>query len=175
MGRHLVDGIGNPCAPPRHGGCLGESSFEYLVPANHLAAFFIQVVLHLMDEPCLQLELVFQSLLADASLAVGTALPVVLAHLVAADMHILVGEEGDDLVPDVATEVEHLILSRAERRGEPFAPPHFLEARQAVVVLDGAEEMAGHVYLRHNLDASLASISHDCTNIVLRIIAAIER
>ena len=105
LGGGIADGVGSPGAPPGQRGGLRETSLYYLVPAQHLAAFLVDVGFHLVDEPRLELLLVFQLLLLDAALAVGTFLPVYFLHFVTAYVYIVEREEGYHLVPDVAAEL----------------------------------------------------------------------
>ena len=71
----------------------------------------IDIFLHLVDEPRLQLFLILQRVVGDALLAVGTFLPVVLGHLVATDVHISIGEEGEHFFPHVAAELQRRLLA----------------------------------------------------------------
>ena len=173
--RGMRNGVGLPCAPPHERGSLRESAFDDFVPSNHLPSVLVDVFLHVLDEPRLQFFLVFETVVFDALLAVGTLLPVVLLHLVATDVHIFIGEELEHFVPHVATEPEHAVLSRAEWGSEDLSPADLLEARQSVVVADGSQHVPGHVDFGHSLDASLAGISNDFADVVLRIVAAVER
>ena len=122
MSRCLAGGILGPASPPHDGRGLGKTAFDDLVPADHLLAVLVEEILHLMREPSLQLLFALQPLLAHPTLAVGTLLPVGLFHLVATDVHILIGEELEDLLIDILAELDGRVLARTGRRGEGGAP-----------------------------------------------------
>ena len=126
-----------------------------------------------MIKPSLKLRFCGKPVVRHSLLAVRTLLPVLHIHLVASDMYILEGEESEHFRPDIAAELQHLVLSRTHRRGEESAPPRLIEARESVITLDGSEAMTRHIYLRHHIYASLGSIRHDVSHVVLRIEAAI--
>ena len=166
--------IGHPGAPPGYGSGLRESTLQDFVPAHHLLTILINECLHLMDKPRLQFLLVLQMVILDALLTVGTFLPGILTHLVATYVYILIGEQLENLAPDILAEIQHLLFSGTEWGGKILAPADGGEARQTLVILDGTQEMTWHVNLGYNLDTALLGISHHVTNLILCVVTTIQ-
>src|SRR3712207_233204 len=108
-----------------------------------------------------------------AALAVGTCLPILLIYLIATDVNILKRKEIEGFRPHVFAELNHLILTRAERSGKEFAPSCLWKAGQPVIVGDGGEAVSGHIYLRKNVYASYFGIVDDVLNILLCVEATV--
>ena len=117
-GRHddimpRAGGLDRPANPIHHDGVLGQAALADFAPADQAASLGIDELLDAADEVALQLMLVLQALLLDAGLAAGALLPIVFGHLVAADVDVFAGKQGQDFRQHVLQELEGLILARA--------------------------------------------------------------
>ena len=86
--------LDRPANPIHHDGVLGQAALADFAPADQVASLGIDELLDAADEVALQLVLVLQALLFDAGLAAGALLPILLGHLVAADVDVLGRETG---------------------------------------------------------------------------------
>ena len=89
-------------------------------------------------------------------------------------MYIVEREEGYHLVPDVAAELQGLVLAGAEGGGEYCTPAHLVETRQTGIVGHSAQEVAGHVYLGHGFHTALAGVGHNLADVVLGVVTAVH-
>src|SRR6185437_2437500 len=80
-------------APAHDRGVGGDTAFEDLVPADDAFAFAVDVFLHALDEPALQLVFVLETELFHPLLTFGAGLPAILGTFVAADVNIRSGKE----------------------------------------------------------------------------------
>ena len=112
-------------------------------------------------------------MVAHTFLTVGTRLPVLHIHLIAADVYILRREEVEQLAPHVLTKLEHAVLAWAHRGSKEFAPPRLLVARQTIVVADSHEAVTRHVYLGYYFDAAHTGIAYHIAHLLLSIVASV--
>ena len=92
-------------------------------------------------------------------------------------MHILRGEEADDLIEHTLCELKGLLLARTEYLVEN-APVglHLIRAARAAQVGIGSQcslHVSGHIDLGNDRDEAVGSIGHNLAYLVLRVVSAI--
>src|ERR1035437_10567768 len=170
-------GLDRPADPIHHDRILGQAAFADLTPADQVAPLGIDELLDPADEVALQLMLGLQAFLFHASLAAGAFLPVVLGHLVTADVNILAGKELTHLREHVLQELEGLILACAidSRKHAPFGVRAIgpAVAAQLGKRRERSARMPWHFDLRHDGDVLRTGIGHKLADVVLRVIPPI--
>jgi hypothetical protein len=136
-----------------------------------------EVLVDAADEPALQRVLVGHAAFTHQLLRPRIRPPLVLRALVATDVHEGGGEELDDLVEDVAEELDRALLHVEHVRVDaPFGPRLQLCPRDAEVGVrsDRRLRVAGELDLGHDGDAPRGRIRHDLADVVLRVEAAVR-
>ena len=164
-------------APGHDDRALLGAAFEDLVPADDPPALGRQMGGDAVDEPALQLVLVFKPQRLHLRLDLRTGLPLVLDRLVAADVNVRGGEDVDHLVQHRLQEGEGRVVDVVEV-GE-HAPVRHARLRdlpgdaQLWIGGDRRGGMAGQLYLGHDHDVASGRIGDDLARLRLGIEAAI--
>ena len=110
----------------------------------------------------------------DASLTLGTLLPAHLGALVTANVNILIGENGHNLVQDILAELNSLVVARTKEvlRHTPDGPHIVGTARATKLGIggEGCNHMSWHINLGNDVDVSLTRILHHLAQLLLRVV-----
>ena len=166
-------------AKPRHDlGVGSQAALQDFVPADNLAALGIDIFLHALDEPALELVLVFETEFLYHGLAVRALLPAGLGALVAAYVYELRGEQVDDLVEHIFKELESLFLGAIYLLED--APPGgglivvFQAAAELGIARNGRQRMARNLYFGDDGYVTVGGILDEGLDFFLSIVASVR-
>ena len=100
--------------PPIYGGCFTDSSFKNFVPTHQFTSVLVEIFLHILRKPGLQLCHILQIFLFDAFLTIGAVVPAVAVYFISSNMDVFIGEEVKDFFVDIAAEFQGGLFSQAE-------------------------------------------------------------
>ena len=106
-------------------GHLVVAAFDGVVPADHLAALLLQIVMDAVHEVALQGFVGLESESVHQLPALRALAPGVLLHLVGTDVDVVRGEDVHHLVENVLQEGVHLLLGGRKGYAEDGAPAGF--------------------------------------------------
>ena len=140
-------------------------SIGCLIPADDLLALRLEVLCNAVFHVTLELLEVFKAFLLHPLFAGGAGLPPVLGGLVAADMDVFAGEEGQEVVPEPLDEVEGLFLPGTEDVGENALAGADFHGRSGAgelrVGCQNRRHVAWHVDFRNDVDSPLCCIAYE--------------
>ena len=167
---HAGGGNATLRTPPRHDGCVGgQTSIQYLVPADDFTPFAVEILLYAGYHITLQLAFIFESLVLHALLAFGTCFPVTSAGFIASDVDIPGREQPYHLIQHIFEKLEGLLVADTYLTG----CIGFSGAGQLRISRQHFVRVSGHLYFGNNGDMPQAGIFQHLTYIRFRIVASI--
>ena len=154
--------------------CVGVAGRNRLVPHDGLLAMFFQEVGHFLDEVALQLAIVGQSQFPVFGLTFCVALPLRGGAFVAADVEVVVREEGNEFGKNVLGKLHSGGVGHVEHVGGNAAvDPHRGSGLGVAAIFGvrshGGNEVTGHIHLGNYLDVAFLGISHHVLNLLLGV------
>ena len=164
--------------PTENNGFFGKKrTVCQLIPANHFATFFTQIITDTFHKVTLQIFFICQMLLFHPFLAKRAFLPIRLSRFISSDVNIAGRKKCQNFVEYILQECKYAVVSRAidyfgipsSQSGKHTDKVFHNRAGKLGVGSQSGVTVCGYIYFGNYFNLPVGGISHYLPNLILRV------